>query len=78
MNAQEAKSLTFRVKPPQRPDDCVIGGIVDFASRGLRRFSVNSKVSEEQQWWLEENGYRLVTVASPSACGKDVLVAIEW
>jgi len=78
MDAKQAKAHTYVVAPPVMPPKEVMDAIHDATLLGLRKAPVNTSITEQNEWWLKDNGYILVTVDSPNPTGREICVEVRW
>ena len=78
MTAQEAKSATYAVSPPVRPHQSLYDDIADAANKGLRGIGVLYELTEQNQWWLLDEGYTFVTVDHQLPDRLPYVVKICW
>ena len=78
MNAQQAKEITFGVRPLKPPPPYIFHLIANAASNGKRECAINSSIDEEEEWWLLESGYSVVTIDSVRASEPRIVVKIQW
>lgn len=78
MTAAEAKAETYKVRPPVRPVQSIYDAIDEAAKGGLRSISPMVALTEENQWWLEDEGYSFTTVENPAFGHRYVIIRIHW
>ena len=79
MTASTAQSIADKangVSP--RISDEVRDGIIEAAAAGKYRFFPTHALDLSAVRWLEENGYRVVTVDPLIGCMTQTVVGVEW